>query len=67
MKETAERVIKVGFRRKPADICDEIESVSAEMIRSGFELVDSLLEDSLARAHLFFERTINENDTTVPE
>lgn len=60
MKETTERLIKVGFSRKPKRIFDEVEAVTAEMIREGWELRDTLLEEGLGYIHLFFERDIND-------
>ena len=59
MKESAERVIKVGFRRKAKEIFDEIESVSAQMLREGWDLKESCLEDGLGYVHLFFERELS--------
>ncbi|MCL2690399.1 MAG: hypothetical protein FWE57_11225 [Chitinispirillia bacterium] len=59
MKESSEKIIKVGFNRSPEKIFDEIEQVTAEMVRGGWYLRDSLMEDGLEYAHLFFEREIN--------
>ena len=59
MKENAERVVKVGFTRSPKKVFDEIEQVTAEMVRGGWALRDSLFEDGLEYAHLFFERDID--------
>ncbi|MDG5814773.1 hypothetical protein QA601_06780 [Chitinispirillales bacterium ANBcel5] len=59
MKESSEKVIKVGFRRKPKEIFDEIDKVSAEMVRQGWALVDSCMEDGLGFVHLFFEREVS--------
>jgi hypothetical protein len=64
MKECAERVIKIGFRKNPKKICDEIERVSAEMIRDGWHLRDTCVEDGLGCAHLFFERGVDISDST---
>jgi hypothetical protein len=64
MKECTERVIEVGFLRSPKKILDEVEQVSAAMIRNGWQLADSRLEDGLGNVHLFFEREI-ENNTTA--
>jgi hypothetical protein len=58
MKESAERVIKLGFRRNPKIIFDEVELVSAEMVRQGWGLKDTLIEEGLGNIHLFFEREI---------
>lgn len=58
MKECIERIVMVGFRRNPRQIFDEVEEVSAEMIRQGWELTDTCLEDGMAYIHLMFERNI---------
>ncbi|MFW5785146.1 MAG: hypothetical protein ACOCW1_03080 [Chitinispirillaceae bacterium] len=58
MKENHEKVIKVGFNKSPRKIFDEIEQVTAEMIREGWVLLDGCLEDGLGYVHLFFERDI---------
>lgn len=58
MKESVEKVIKVGFTRNPKKVFDEIEQVTAEMIREGWVLLDGCLEDGLGYVHLFFERDI---------
>jgi hypothetical protein len=59
MKESTERFIKVGFTRTPRKIFDEVEQVSASLIREGWVLVDSVLEESLEHIHLFFERDVH--------
>lgn len=59
MKESIERVIGVGFSKRPKSIFDEIERISAEMLRAGWELNDSCVEDSLGNIHLIFTREIN--------
>ena len=56
MKESIEKIIKVGFSRDPKKVFDEIESVCAEMIRKGWSLKDSCIEEGLGQVHLFFER-----------
>ncbi len=58
MKESAERVIKVGFTKKAKKILDEVEIVSADMIRDGWEFKESCVEDGLGYIHLFFERDL---------
>jgi hypothetical protein len=60
MKECRERQIRIGFRKNPKKIFDEIESVSAEMIREGWRLYDTCFEEGMANVHLFFEREISE-------
>lgn len=59
MKESAERIVKLGFRRSPKKIFDEVEGIAASMLRNGWSLKDSLVEDGLGRIHLFFEREIS--------
>jgi hypothetical protein len=58
MKECTERVVKVGFKRSPKKVFDEIDSITASMIRDGWVLKESFTEDGLARIHLFFERVL---------
>jgi hypothetical protein len=59
MKETTERVIRVGLVRDVRKVFNDIESVSAEMIRNGWNLQESCLEECLGNVHLIFERDIN--------
>ncbi len=59
MKECTERIIEVGFSRDARVIFDEVEQISADMIRKGWRLSDSFIEDSLGHIHLFFERDID--------
>ena len=61
MKESSEKIIKIGFRKSPKKIFDEIEQVTAEMIRGGWYLRESLMEDGLGYAHLFFEREMSQD------
>jgi hypothetical protein len=58
VKESAERVVKVGFTRSPKKVFDEIEQITAEMIRDGWALLDGVMEDGMGYAHLFFERDL---------
>jgi hypothetical protein len=58
LKECTERVIEIGFIRSPKKIVDEVDLVTASMIRSGWRLADSCMEDGLGNVHLFFERDI---------
>jgi hypothetical protein len=59
MKESAEKIVRLGFRRNPKKVLDEVEMVSAEMIRQGWQLKDTLVEESLGNIHLFFERDVS--------
>ncbi len=56
MKESAERTIKVGFKRDPKKIFDEVEAVTADMIRQGWAMQDAVVEEGLGNIHLLFER-----------
>jgi hypothetical protein len=56
MKMSAERIIEVGYKRDPKNIFDEVEQVTAQMIREGWSLSDSCMEDGLGFIHLFFEK-----------
>ena len=59
MKECTERVVKVGFKRSPKKVFDEIDSITASMIREGWVLKESFTEDGLGYVHLFFERVLD--------
>ena len=61
MKECTERLVDVGFSRDPKQIFDEVEQVSAQMIRVGWQLEDSFIDDALGHIHLMFEREMNVN------
>lgn len=58
MRESTERIVPVGFTKDPKLIFDEVEKISAEMIRLGWGLYDSRIEEDLGNIHLFFERKI---------
>ena len=62
MKECTERVVEVGYSRDAKLIFDEVEHVSADMIRQGWRLNDSFIEDSLGNIHLLFERDIDNEE-----
>lgn len=62
MKEYCEKSIKIGFIKDPSKIFDEIEQVSADMIRKDWILCDTCVEDGLGQIHLFFERQKNTNE-----
>jgi len=59
MKESIEKIVMVGFSRNPKKVFDEVEMTTAEMIRQGWTLRDSVLEEGLGKIHLFFEREID--------
>ncbi len=58
MKETAERVVRLGLKRNPRKVFDEVEAVTAEMVREGWSLTETIIEDSLGYIHLLFDRDI---------
>lgn len=58
MKETAERTAKLGFTKNPKKVVDEVERITAEMIRDGWHLKDTIVEESLGNIHLLFERDV---------
>ncbi|MDD5674130.1 MAG: hypothetical protein PHC61_08210 [Chitinivibrionales bacterium] len=58
MKEKAERVVRVGLQKNPKIVFDEVEQITAEMIRDGWKLSDSCLEEGLGNIHLLFEREL---------
>jgi hypothetical protein len=58
MKESAERVVEIGFIRNPKRVVNEVERLTAEMIREGWELSDTCVEENLGNVHLFFEREV---------
>jgi hypothetical protein len=58
MKETAERTATLGFTRNPKKVVDEVERITAEMIREGWHLKETVVEESLGNIHLFFERDV---------
>jgi hypothetical protein len=62
MKETIERVVRVGLVRDVRKVFNDIESVSAEMIRNGWQLQESCLEECLGNVHLIFDRDIDESN-----
>ena len=65
MKETAERTARLGFTRNPKKVVDEVERITAEMMREGWHLKETVVEDSLGNIHLLFERDVRigqEND-----
>ena len=58
MRESFEKRIKLGFSRSPKKIFDEVEQVAASMVREGWLLKETVVEDGLGFVHLFFERDI---------
>lgn len=58
MKECAERHIKLGLTRDAKKVVDEVERTTAEMVREGWVLRDTIVEDLLGSIHLLFEREI---------
>ena len=58
MKESTEKVVKVGFSRNAKKVFDEVDQTTADMIRRGWTLHDSFMEEGLGKIHLFFERDV---------
>lgn len=56
MKEFYDIAVSVGLKRRPKKIFDEIERISARMIREGWELGELCLEECMGQVHLIFER-----------
>lgn len=67
MKESAERKIELGFLRNPKAVFNEVESVYAKMIRSGWVLNNSIIEDNLKYIHLIFDRELDREKTLMIE
>jgi septation ring formation regulator EzrA len=63
MTENFERIIKVGQKRAPKKVFDEIECATAQMIRQGYTLTESFIEEGLGNIHLIFNREIISLDT----
>jgi hypothetical protein len=59
MRENAERIVKVGLKRDAKTVFDEVDLVTAEMIRGGWRLAESFIEESLGNIHLIFDREID--------
>jgi hypothetical protein len=65
MNECAERIVKVGFRRSPRKIFNEVETITVEMVRRGWSLKDTVVEEGLGNIHLFFEREMASGEEHV--
>jgi hypothetical protein len=63
MKECTERIVKLGYVRNPKKVFDKVEFITADMIRQGWVLKDSVVEDGLGNIHLFFEREVTGSET----
>jgi len=63
MNESTERIVKVGFRKSPKKVFDDVEEATAEMVRQGWSLKDTVVEEGLGNIHLFFERKIVSGDS----
>jgi hypothetical protein len=63
MKENFERTIRVGLKRDPKSVFDEVESATAQIIRRGYLLRESFIEEGLGNIHLIFEREIINAET----
>jgi hypothetical protein len=60
MKEIAEKIVRVGLKRNAKKVFDEIESVSADMMRNGWKLDTTCFEEGFGRVHLIFERDLGD-------
>ena len=58
MTEYKEHRIKVGMKREPKDIFDEIEQESARFIRDGWRLKETITSDFLEYIDLLFVRNV---------
>jgi hypothetical protein len=59
MRENAERIIKVGLKRDAKAVFDEVDLTTAGMIREGWRLSESFIEESLGNIHLIFDREMS--------
>ena len=58
--EKTELTVRVGLKRKPKAIFDEIDCISAAMIRDGWSMHESFLDDSFSAVRLIFKREIED-------
>ncbi|MCL2844395.1 MAG: hypothetical protein FWE23_02955 [Chitinivibrionia bacterium] len=58
MLEYKEYRIKIGFKRAPKDIFDEIDLVVARFMRNGYRLKDTIMNDFLEYVDLLFVRDV---------
>ncbi len=58
MRQFCEKRIEVGFDRNAKKIFDEIESVSASLIREGWCIEDSTIDETMEFIDIFFFRDI---------
>ncbi|MCL1947623.1 MAG: hypothetical protein FWF51_10835 [Chitinivibrionia bacterium] len=58
MLECKEYRVKIGFKREPKDIFDEIEQATARFIRQGYRLNETVTSDFLDYVDLLFVREI---------
>ena len=54
--------MEVGFSKDPKKVFDEVERVTAEMVRQGWTLAGSIVEESMGNVHLMFERSVPMGD-----
>lgn len=60
MKERTEKIIPLGFLRKPADVAQELELTAEKMALDGWAFLHSKTDIDLKTVSLFFEREIPE-------
>jgi len=58
MLEYKEYRVKIGFKREPKDIFDEIEQTTARFIRNGYFLKETVTNDFLDYVDLLFVRDV---------
>ncbi len=59
MRQFIEKRVELGFDRPAKQVFDEIESISAQMIREGWNIDDSLIDSTMGYVDLFFYRDLN--------
>jgi len=58
MLEYKEHRVKVGMKREPKDIFDEIEQETANFVRGGWRLEETVMDDFLEHIDLLFVREV---------
>ena len=58
VREFCEKRIEVGFERNAKNIFDEIESVTASLIRDGWTIEESTIDETMGFIDIIFFRDI---------
>lgn len=58
MREYHEKRIEVGYDRNPKKIFDELDSFIAQLIRAGWKIEDTTLDESLGFIDIIYYREI---------